>query len=243
MYKPLSYKRFGERAILVEWPELIDEEILNDLLIFKQKIIDYYVDASVYIIHAYNSLLVNYEFFNLDSDKEINTLKQIYKLSANDSDSPSKIWKVPVCYDTSFGIDLETLSSEKKIPVKKIIECHTKAIYTVYFIGFLPGFLYLGGLDERLYVPRRSAPRLRVEKGAVALGGKQTGVYPSESPGGWHILGNTPVNFFDVTKQPPCFAKAGDKVQFVPIGLKQYHDIKILADEGVYYLESEVWHD
>ncbi|WP_223550410.1 5-oxoprolinase subunit PxpB [Aestuariivivens sp. NBU2969] len=240
---PLSYKRFGEQAILIEWPPIINEKILNDLLRFKQKIIEHYVNLSVYINHAYNSLLINYESIDFEFDNELVALKKIYESNLIETDSSSKIWKVPVCYDTPFGIDLEALSSEKKIPVKEIIECHTKAIYTVYFIGFLPGFLYLGGLDERLYVPRRSTPRLCVEKGAVAIGGKQTGVYPSESPGGWHIVGNTPISFFDASKPKPCFVKAGDKVQFVSVSLKEYSDIKILVDEGVYFLESEVLYD
>ena len=109
----------------------------------------------------------------------------------------------------------------------------------IYFIGFLPGFLYLGGLDERLFTPRKSTPRLRIEKGAVAIGGKQTGIYPQESPGGWNIIGNSPIQFFDNSKNTPCFAKAGDKLQFYSITLKEHHDIKVLVDAGVFQLESE----
>ncbi|WP_242131852.1 5-oxoprolinase subunit PxpB [Aestuariivivens marinum] len=239
----LSYKRFGQQAILIEWPAVIDEKILNDLLSFKQKIIEHYVDLSVYINHAYNSLLINYEFVDFDFGKEIVILQKLYESNKIEGKLSLKIWKVPVCYDAVFGIDLKVLSTTKNMTFEQIIECHTKAAYTVYFIGFLPGFLYLGGMDERLYVPRKPKPRLRVKKGAVAIGGMQTGVYPSESPGGWHIVGNTPISFFDASKSKPCFVKAGDKVQFVSVSLKEYSDIKILVDEGVYFLESEVLYD
>ena len=97
----------------------------------------------------------------------------------------------------------------------------------------------MGGLDESLHIPRKSTPRLHVEKGAVAIGGNQTGIYPNESPGGWNIIGNSPLNFFDVSKENPCFAKAGDRVQFYPISLETYKNIKTLVEAGVYQLESE----
>ena len=102
---------------------------------------------------------------------------------------------------------------------------HTSSQYLVYFLGFQPGFLYLGGLDSRLHNPRRSNPRLRVDRGAVAIGGEQTGIYPQDSPGGWNIIGKSPVDFFDVSKSRPCFAKAGDYVQFKPVDVATFDEI------------------
>ena len=183
-----------------------------------------------------NSLLLNYDDeFNFE--EQLIFLKEIYKSKINRNTNTSKLWKVPVCYDASYGIDLNIISLEKNISPNEIIKRHSQTIYTVYFIGFLPGFLYLGGLDSSISFPRKETPRLKIEKGAVGIGGIQTGVYPNESPGGWNIIGNSPINFFDVHKSPPCFAKAGDKIQFYPITLKAHRDIKALVDDGLYLIE------
>lgn len=239
----LSYKRFGERAILVEWPAIIDKNILNDVLHFKYKIKTHYNEYKVQITNAYNSLLVSYDLEFVDFDKRVDELKQLYDSKSNRGGSASKLWKIPVCYDDKFGIDLDGLSTTKGLSRDEMIQLHTEVVYTVYFIGFLPGFLYLGGLNERLHTPRKKTPRLDIEKGSVAIGGKQTGIYPSQSPGGWHIIGNSPINFFNVNNNPPCFAKAGDYIQFYSVTLNVYNDIKTLVEAGVYQLESEVIDD
>ena len=239
----LTYKAFGERSILIEWPPLIDERILFDIASFKQKIVNNKIKLVVDVNQAYNSLLVNYENSILDFDYQINILIGNYKAKETYKIQNSRLWKIPVCYDEDFAIDLDNISVVENISKEEIIKRHFQVNYTVYFIGFLPGFLYLGGLDERLYFPRKESPRLKVDKGAVAIGGKQTGVYPNESPGGWNIIGNTPISFFDVSKNNPCFAKSGDSIQFYPISLKEYHNTKALVEVGVYQIESEVIND
>tara|TARA_R110002049_G_scaffold72237_3_gene186367 strand:- start:7267 stop:7998 length:732 start_codon:yes stop_codon:yes gene_type:complete len=236
----LTYKPFGERAILVEWPHNIDKNILKDILVFKTKIKDNTIKQILELKIAYSSLLIIYNSFCRNFENEINLLKKIYISPDFEADILSNLWKIPVCYDDVFGLDLELISKEKNISKTDIIKSHSEAIYTVYFIGFLPGFLYLGGLDETLHIPRKWAPRLHIEKGAVAIGGNQTGIYPNASPGGWNIIGNSPINFFDVSKEKPCFAKAGDQIQFYAVSLKEYQDIKTLVDANVYQLESEV---
>ena len=192
----LRYKQFGERSILIEWPALIDENILKDIIRFKDEIYKKNTKVIVELKSAYNSLLIIYDSICRNFENEVKTLKKLYKTLDFKYDIMSKTWKIPVCYDAVFGIDLEAISKEKKLSKSDIISRHSQTIYTVYFIGFLPGFLYLGGLDETLNMPRKSSPRLKVQKGAVAIGGKQTGVYPCESPGGWNIIGNTPVFIF-----------------------------------------------
>src|SRR5690606_28842654 len=134
---------------------------------------------------AYNSLLIVYDDVSRNFEDEVVLLKKMYAESNSKSVILSTLWKIPVCYDAVFGIDLEAISVEKKISKADIIKRHSQPIYTVFFLGFLPGFLYLGGLDEVLHLPRKSTPRLKIDKGAVAIGGHQTGVYPAESPGGW----------------------------------------------------------
>jgi inhibitor of KinA len=239
----LTFKPFGERAILIEWPHIISETILKDILQFKSKIKSNNIEAIVEIKSAYNSLLIIYDTICRNFENNVNILKKVYNSSDFKYDKLSKLYKIPVCYDAIFGIDLEALSEEKKLSKEAIITRHSGAIYTVYFIGFLPGFLYLGGLDEVLNTPRKSTPRLKIEKGSVAIGGNQTGVYPTESPGGWNIIGNTPVEFFNPKNSPPCFAKAGDKIIFKPISTNEYNDIKILVEVGVYQIESSILND
>src|SRR5690606_34484063 len=239
----LTYKPYGERAVLIEWPSKIDEIILKDIIRFKKDIEKKNIQSIVEVKSAYNSLLVIYDVICRNFENDVNLLKKLYKKSKSKPVILSNLWKIPVCYDAVFGIDLEAISVEKNLSKADIIKRHSQAIYTVYFIGFLPGFLYLGGLDDMLHIPRKSTPRLKVEKGAVAIGGHQTGVYPTESPGGWNIIGNSPIEFFNPKSSHPCFAEAGDKISFYPVTLKEYKDIKTLSVAGVYQLESEVGYD
>ena len=237
----VAYKRFGERAILVEWPPVIDGNILKDIIRFKTIIEQNNIKSIIELKIAYNSLLITYNSLCRNFKIEVKILKNCYLSSDSEPDTVSKLWKIPVCYDAVFGIDLDVISKEKKLSKEALIECHSQAIYTVYFIGFLPGFLYLGGLDESLFMPRKATPRLQIEKGAVAIGGNQTGVYPMASPGGWNIIGNSPIDFFNPKLEVPCFANPLDKIEFVPISISKHKDIKILVEAGVYLLESEVW--
>lgn len=235
----LKYKPFGVSSILIEWPQYIERAILDDIISFKQKIEHSEVFSLRFTNHAYTSLLLNFNTEAFDFTSVVEKLDMLYQQSDVNLNTTSTLWRIPVCYDKSFGIDLEDMSKEKNIEIEDIVKRHTAPVYTVFFVGFLPGFLYLGGLDASLFSPRRSSPRLRIPGGSVAIGGEQTGIYPSESPGGWHIIGNSPITFFDASKQHPCFSKAGDRLQFYSISLKEYSDIKTLAEAGVYQLERE----
>jgi len=236
----LTYKPYGQYAILVEWPAVINPDILADVLRFKSKLVCSEIRNIVEVRQAYQSLLVIYNRFELGFHDEVALLKSVYVSKNQSVTLKSTLWKVPVCYDIQFGIDLESISKVKKIPITDIIELHSQSVYTVYFIGFLPGFMYLGGLNKKLAMPRKSVPRLQIQKGSVAIGGSQTGVYPSDSPGGWNIIGNSPVDFFNKNKERPCFASAGDRIKFCPVSLKEFKEIKILVNNKEYKMEGEV---
>jgi inhibitor of KinA len=239
----LKYKPYGERSILIEWPQIISEKILNDVVFYKRKLEHYSFKEKVYVKSAYNSILITYDYTINNFYNEILTLKSVYSDDFDGVISDSKLWKIPVCYDLEFGLDLEEISLKNNLEISKIIELHTKVNYLVYFIGFLPGFLYLGGLEKQLHFPRKNTPRLHVKKGSVAIGGSQTGIYPNESPGGWNIIGSTPLNFFDVHNQSPCFSKSGDRIQFVQISMNEFNKITAQVDNGNYKIESEVIND
>ena len=226
MLKYPTYKPFGKTAILIEWQAIIDEETLDDIVLFKEKIKKEKAILIIDFVIGYNSLTIKYkeEIFNyLD---EIKSLKSIYKKDFKLKKQDNFIWEIPVCYELEFGIDLEEISLNSKLKIQEIIKLHSEKIYTVFFIGFLPGFLYLGGLDSKIHFNRKPNPRLKVAKGAVAIGGKQTGVYPKESAGGWNIIGKTPINFFDVENIKPCFAKAGDNIKFKQISLEEFYQLE-----------------
>lgn len=231
----LTYKLFGDCAVLIEWPSKIDENIIKDVLLFKNKILKNNIISIVEMISSYSSLTICY---TKNITEEISVLETIYTSTFSLPLVENYRWKIPVCYDEKFGIDLHELSQKKELETEAIIKLHFTPIYTIFFIGFLPGFLYLGGLDSRLNFDRKSNPRLSVKKGSVGIAGPQTGIYPSESSGGWNIIGNSPIPFFNPKNEEPCFAKAGDEIQFYNINLKEYQQIKIQVEIGCYILEK-----
>ncbi len=240
MVRNLTYKQFGEKAILIEWQAIIDDNILNDILLFKEKLIANNKIEFTDLIQGYNSLTIIYKFFVTDFEKEILLLKSIYTSTLKIRKQHYFEWEIPVCYDLEFGIDLQEIVQKTNLQIDEIIKIHSESIYKVFFIGFLPGFLYLGGLNEQLFFDRKPNPRLNVAKGSVGIGGKQTGVYPSNSAGGWNIIGKTPIDFFNIENRNPCFAKAGDFIKFKPISLDEFYQLEQEIKEETYQLSKIV---
>lgn len=236
----LTYHRFSERSILVQWPHKIDENLLNDVLNFKNHLQNLDIESILYVNNTYNSILISYKFTIDNIYNEFSRLKTHYFERKMENKHESKLWKIPVCYHDDFGIDLDEISVKKGMSKSEIIRIHSQAIYTVFFIGFLPGFLYLGGLDKRLHVQRKKEPRKLVEKGAVGIGNTQTGIYPNSSPGGWQIIGNSPLDFFNPNASQPCFAKSGDKIQFISISKDEYYDIKEKVSQQIYNIQNTI---
>jgi len=190
----LTYKLFGSSAVLVEWPATISKDIIQDIISFERKVKE--IDSILDTIIAYNSLLIRYQNPIVNNEIIISQLKTKYEASSYSIKQDQFLWQIPVCYDVSFGIDLEEIACKKKCSVTEIIRLHTEGDYLVYFIGFQPGFLYLGGLHQNLHIPRKSNPRVRVDKGSVGIGGSQTGVYPQDSSGGMEYFRKVTTKFF-----------------------------------------------
>ncbi|WP_081209869.1 5-oxoprolinase subunit PxpB [Salegentibacter sediminis] len=229
----------GERAILVQFEPVIDENLLEKLLFYKNKLEEFYDEVKVEVTNTYNSLLINYLFTIEDVYGEVSALKRLFAEAKITKLSNRQIFHLPVCYEEEFGWDLDYISKEKNLSKKEIIDLHTSPLYTVYFIGFLPGFLYLGGLDKKLQISRKNEPRLKIEKGAVGIGENQTGIYPKSSPGGWQILGNCPVNFFDKNSNPPCEISPGDKVKFYSVSKDEFLEISEEISKGKFQFKKE----
>lgn len=132
-----------------------------------------------------------------------------------------RLIEIPVDYGGDLGLDLKVIAKAKGMSMSEFAKLHAEPIYDVYFIGFQPGFAYLGGLNEILHTPRLSTPRLKIPAGSVGIGGAQTGIYPYQSPGGWNIIGNTKVKLFDVNSENPSLLKAGDRLKFVINSIKE----------------------
>ena len=239
----ITIRPFGANAVLIEWPNQVEESILEDILAFvsflKRK-----VDASKWeFVPAYNSLTLVCRSEAISYEKFRSQLRKWYDSEYKIKKTERFLWRLPVCYDLEFGVDLEEVSDKLKLDITKIIELHTAQKYTVYGIGFLPGFMYLGGLPKALELPRRDTPRLHVLKGSVGLAARQTGIYPQESPGGWNIIGNCSVPMFNVDSEPPCLVNVGDKVQFYSIERAEFELHLIEAQVGVYKFEKSLIND
>ncbi len=163
---------------------------------------------------AYCSVLVVFDPLRTEHSKVESAIRNL--LPAKIDIEPAAL-EIPVCYGGEFGPDLEELAARHDLSPKQAIELHASAQYTVYFIGFVPGFTYLGGLPEKLATPRLDTPRRRVPAGSVGIAGAQTGVYPVSTPGGWRIIGRTPLELFRIGRQPLSLVQIGDHVRFTPI--------------------------
>lgn len=232
MKYPIEIVPYGEKAILITWPEKIEVEISEELLAVKQYLNKEYATQLNDISVGYQSLLLCFTRMvtpKLVSDvylkmNQVNWRKHVIDI---------KTWNIPVCYDFDVALDLEKIVKHKKITLDKFITLHTAPTYHIYGKGFLPGFLYLGGLDTQLHTARKTTPNLKIPKNSVAIGGQQTGIYPSESPGGWHIVGRTPISFFDIKESPPSSIKIGDKLNFYAISKKEFVNYKPENIKGI----------
>ena len=172
---------------------------------------------------AYNSILIRLED-GVSLWRMIAKLKQLFNEDHNITIQEKKTIKIPVCYEGEFAPDIDRVSSHTRMSVEEIIHKHTKGKYLIYFLGFSPGFPYIGGMDLKLETPRLSSPRISVPAGSVAIGAKQTGIYPIQSPGGWNIIGRTPLKLFDWNKLTNPVLPMSCKIEFYPITEKEYQD-------------------
>ncbi len=235
----IAIKPFGVHAVLIEWPDRVEEDILDDILTFSSYLKEEcLINETFELVPAYNSLTVILRNTTIDFISFKNQLLNWYITKSDIKKEQKYLWRLPVCYDENFSLDLFEVAEKLKKTPEEIITMHTANVYTVYGIGFLPGFMYLGGLPKELEIPRRDSPRKKVIKGAVGLAGKQTGIYPQESPGGWNIIGNCNVPIFNTKNEEPCLVKVGDKIQFYKVSKATYELHKIEVEVGIYKPEK-----
>lgn len=227
VHKDLSIYFLSERAITVEFGNEISEHLLHTINSFAKLVNKHSFPGMYNVVTAYTTLSIFFDPIivikshmpGIDCFEKVSGYIRELTNSLSTSAPPiSDIITIPVCYDNNeYGPDLQEVAKLNNLTVTDIIQVHTSAIYKVYMIGFVPGFAYMGGMPEILATPRRVIPRKSVPAGSVGIAGKQTGVYPLNTPGGWQIIGRTPVVLFDVNREQPSLLKAGDRVIFKSI--------------------------
>lgn len=210
-------KPLGDRALLVTLGSGIDEGTHKLVQAFSARVAGAALDGVTDIVPAYASVAVHYDPVRISYDAMAGHLGHLMeRLDEVELPEPRTV-EIPVRYGGADGPDLQALAELKGLSTARVIEMHSGGDYLVHLIGFAPGFPYLGGLDPRLATPRRETPRVRVPAGSVGIGGSQTGVYPFDSPGGWHLIGRTPLVLFDAARESPSLLRVGDRVRFRPV--------------------------
>lgn len=226
----------GDTALVVEFSDKIDRHISSLVLALAQRIDDAAVKGIVETVPTFRSLMIHYDPLRLPhAQLKARLTEFIEGLSA--SDSAGRLWRIPACYDPSLGPDLAEVAERTNLSVDEVIALHSGETYHVYMVGFLPGYPYMGDLPEKLALPRRENPRIRVPMGSLAIAMTMAAIYPLESPGGWHLLGRTPVWLWDLRRASPALFRPGDKVKFEPISLAQYDALRAEAEAGTLTIE------
>lgn len=227
MIPPKIYP-LSETAIVVEWGHRIDDALHRQVVQLNHALLKFPFEGLVETVPAYASLTVFYQPEQLTNHgaspflQVKRHLENLLNQSAEVTFETPRLVKIPVCYDESLGYDLNEMAETKDISQENLIQLHQQKTYRVYMMGFLPGFAYLGPVDNTIACARKASPRAKVEAGSVGIAGNQTGIYPLDSPGGWQIIGRTPLRMFEPEKSNPFLLKTGDQVQFYTIDLKTF---------------------
>lgn len=224
----------GDNALNIDWGNRIDEVTNREVLTLWERLRQARLPGVNDLIPAYSSLSVIFDANELlrqsPGQLPYQTMRKLVAQALNAPFEMSNVSgreiRIPVCYDPAMAPDLPGLAARSGLSHDQIIQLHTAREYRVYMLGFLPGFPYMGTVDERIATPRRAEPRPRVPAGSVGIAGAQTGIYPLESPGGWNLIGRTPLRLFDLYSTEPTLLQPGDRVHFYAISPEQFHQIR-----------------
>ena len=228
--KPV-FRLAGDRGLLVEYGGSIDPAINQKVRVMSLALEQEMPVGVTEVIPTYRSLLIVYD---PDKTRPVQ-LKKVLESTEQRLDDihipPPKVVEIPVCYGGEFGPDIEHVAEIHDLTVEGVIRIHSEPEYRIYMVGFTPGFPFLGGLSEKLHTPRLETPRTKVPRGSVGIANSQTGIYPIASPGGWQLIGRTPLKLFAPERENPILYQAGDFLRFKPISMDEYR--KLEKEEGV----------
>ena len=221
----------GDTALLIDFGNKISESINKEVIERTRQLKENLADAAE-VVPAYSSVAIYFDLVKLKKQTPKDKLayehlkeavEQVLLQPLRQEEKEERLVKIPICYDLEFATDIHSVASKNNLPVEEVIALHLSKIYRVYMLGFLPGFSYLGEVDGKIATPRKPEPQL-VAAGSVGIAGKQTGIYPLASPGGWQIIGRTPLKIFDAYGDEPALLRAGDSVQFFSITRNEFTD-------------------
>ena len=224
----------GDSALLIEFGKEINPETNRKITALVQLMREQHIEGIVDVIPAFCSLLINNDPRVLSYEELKERMEHLLKMETKTEATRKRIFEIPVCYGGEYGPDIENIAEHAGLSIEEVIKIHSSKDYLIYMLGFLPGFTYLGGLDERIHTPRLASPRLKIRAGSVGIGGSQTGIYPLDSPGGWQLMGMTPVRTYDPERQTPILVEAGDYIRFIPIDKEEFLRIQELVEKGEY---------
>ena len=217
----------GDRAVLVEYGDAIDtavnEKVRAMAVLLKQGL----PEGIEAVIPAYRNLSLIYDPLVTSPEKLLSLLEGLEARLHEIEIPPPRIVEIPVLYGGEYGPDIEVVAQHSGLTVEQVVAIHAGTDYPIYMIGFTPGFCYLGGLDRRIHTPRRQTPRTLLPGGSVGIAEAQTGMYPVDSPGGWQIIGRTPLRLFAPEREVPFLYEAGDRIRFVPVASGEYEHIRM----------------
>lgn len=232
---PVQILPLGDAAVLVQFASVGNEsaEIYQLVQAFASHIEQHPFPGMIEFVPAFTSVAIYYDPVTVKQVSSQRPESTAYEIVLNNVrgllaghtsqlEVHARLIEIPVCYGGEYGPDLEEVAKYHQITPEEVIRIHTSAMYKVFMIGFAPGFPYLGGMSAELATPRRASPRLQIPVGSVGIGGEQTGVYPIETPGGWQLIGRTPLALFRPKQNPPSYLQAGDTVRFRPITKQEY---------------------
>ncbi len=226
MYEKAQYLICGDSALNIEFGNEISEEINKKIRAASALIENREISGISEVVPTYRSLMIHYDPLIIEYEELISILKWIEENIKNVELYSPEIIEIPVLYGGQYGPDIENVAMHNKLTVEEVIKIHTSAEYLIYMLGFTPGFPYLGGMDKRIATPRLHSPRTKIPAGSVGIAGEQTGIYPVQSPGGWQLIGSTPIELFNPDSENPILLKSGNHIVFKSIDEEEYMKIK-----------------
>ena len=241
MYDEPLFLPAGDQALVVELGETISPEINRRVHDLMQSLESQDIVGVTDLVPTYRSLLVQYDPMQVSYSGLQGSIAEIERSLVDRSEKKTRVVHIPTLYAGEYAPDLSFVAEHAGLTTEEVVKAHSGTNYLIYMIGFTPAFPYLGGLSEALVTPRLSTPRTETPAGSVGIAGSQTGVYPVASPGGWRIIGRTPLRLFDPEREPPSLLTAGDYVRFVPMsGEEEYLQARKLVEKGEHQAKIEI---
>lgn len=231
----VRYLPAGDTAVVVEFGNTIDRDVSRRVLALSDAIMETQIEGVVEAVPTFRSLLVHYDPRLKTGQQLIEAIRGLLGGLGKDA-RRHKVWRVPVCYSPECGPDLADVAARTGLSIEQVIAEHVRVHYHVYMIGFVPGFPYLGELSDKISLPRRSEPRAQVPPGSVAIAAGMSSIYPIASPGGWHLIGATPIRLFNQERASPALFASGDRVIFEAIGRDAYEAMCASVQSNSYEL-------